>query len=148
MKEKDHFEALDRMFRSANFHKHFPPFSFHLERGYCRIESSVDDRYHHAAEAMHGAFYFKLLDEAGYFAAMSEEQEKFLLTRNLNIRFLRPVESGELIAIGRLKHFDGKIYYAEAELLHKGKQIASAELELARGPVSLNEVEAYRSEKD
>ena len=44
------------------------------------IEAEVSRRFFHAAEAVHGSVYFKMLDDAAFFAASSLEREVFVLT--------------------------------------------------------------------
>ena len=40
----------------------------------------VDETVHHAANAAHGTIYFKMLDDAAFYAANSMVSDRFLLT--------------------------------------------------------------------
>ena len=71
---------------------------------------------HHAANAVHGSVYFKLLDDAAFFAANSLVEDVFLLTASFTIYMLGPVSEGRLKAGGRITHRTGRLFFAEAEL--------------------------------
>ena len=143
MNSEEHFRRLERMYRSGRIHRHFPEFDFQLEEGKCIITTSVNDNYHHAAGGMHGLIYFKLLDDAGYFAASTIEQERFLLTGNLNLKLLRPVKEGMLRAEGEFISREEKVYLSKASLYHHGLLIAKASLRLHTGPQALSSIESY-----
>jgi uncharacterized protein (TIGR00369 family) len=80
----------------------------------------------HAMNAVHGAFYFKLLDDSAFFAANSVVTDTFVLTVSFNVQFLRPIASGMLIAEGRLRK-NGNLLFADSTLAD------AAGSELARG---------------
>ncbi len=62
---------------------------------------------------MHGSYYFKLMDDACFFAALSLKKSKFVATANFTIHYFRPASSGRLIAEAHvLEHF-GKRYVCE-----------------------------------
>jgi acyl-coenzyme A thioesterase PaaI-like protein len=48
--------------------------------------------------------YFKLLDDAAFFAVNSVVRDVFVLTVSFNIYLTRPVSAGELKASGRAAH--------------------------------------------
>ena len=48
------------------------------------ITLEVSSKYFHAAGAMHGSVYFKLLDDAAFFAAQSLVDDVFILTTTLS----------------------------------------------------------------
>ena len=60
--------------------------------------------------------YFKLLDDAAFFAANSIELEVFVLTSDFHIRLLRPVSIGVLTATGKVIHSGRKNILAHSEL--------------------------------
>jgi acyl-coenzyme A thioesterase PaaI-like protein len=68
----DHFKKLERMYLSANINRLlFPSTDVLIKEGSAEISLEVNDDYFHALHAMHGAVYFKLMDDAAYFAANS-----------------------------------------------------------------------------
>ena len=143
MEKRAHFQRLERMYRSGAIHQHFPDFEFHLEEGKCTITTTVDESYHHAAGGMHGLIYFKLLDDAGYFAASTLEKERFLLTGKLDLQLLRPVENGILKAEGEFISRKEKVYISRAALYHNDRLVAKANLELHIGPTLLDSIDSY-----
>jgi uncharacterized protein (TIGR00369 family) len=67
--------------------------------------------------AMHGSCYFKLLDDAAFFAAQARETDCFVLTVNFNLTLLKPVLPGtELVARGRVISASKSIIVAESSL--------------------------------
>ncbi|HEX6737567.1 MAG TPA: hotdog domain-containing protein, partial [Vicinamibacteria bacterium] len=52
-----------------------------------------------------------------FFAANSRVPEVLVLTVSFTVHFVRPVQEGELRAVGRLRHQGGRLLLAEAELL-------------------------------
>lgn len=101
--DKQHYKRLVDMFHAAPVNQGiFLNPEMIVEQGKAIYKLKVTERYFHAANAMHGAIYFKLLDDAAYFAAASLEPEFFLLTKSYNIHFRRPVELDELTAEGEV----------------------------------------------
>jgi len=74
---------------------------------------------------VHGSVYFKLLDDAGYFAANSVIEDVFLLTSSFNVNLIRPVTSGTIKAVGKLKSQSKNLLIAEATIYNEeGKEVA------------------------
>jgi acyl-coenzyme A thioesterase PaaI-like protein len=97
----DHFKKLGRMYLSANINQRiFPSTAVQINKGSAEISIEVNDDYFHAMNALHGAVYFKLMDDAAYFAANSLVADYMLLTAQFDIRFLRPVFEGKIKAVG------------------------------------------------
>src|SRR6185437_15031714 len=85
--------------------------------GRSRIEFSVDERVHHAAHAAHGTIYFKMLDDAAFYAANSLVSGRFLLTTAFNLLFTKPLHPGPIVAEGRWLSGRRRVYIAEARLV-------------------------------
>jgi len=102
--------------------------------------------FYHAAMSLHGAIYFKLLDDAAYFAAASREEEFFLLTKSYQIQFKRPVTGGELRARGELVSSEGTEWIAKSELINEhGKQVAAGEGVFVKSRLLLKDQLGYSS---
>lgn len=87
----------------------------------------------HAMNAVHGAFYFKLLDDAAFFAANSVVTDTFVLTVSFNVQFLRPIAAGVLLAEGRLRK-NGSLLFADSVLTDgDGSELARGAGVFARG---------------
>src|SRR3546814_4539256 len=84
--ESAHFRALERLYLSAPINQFFPSRLIIDEAGHSRIEFSLDENFYHAAGAVHGTSYFKMLDDAAFYAANSLVSDRFLLTTAFNLR--------------------------------------------------------------
>lgn len=136
---QDHYAKLERMYLSANINtKIFDTTTVKIEDNRAEIGLTIHEKYFHALGAIHGSVYFKLLDDAAFFAANSVVTDVFVLTKSYNINFRRPVESGVLKAIGTLEEFSENSYFAKAELLNEaGKVVANGSGEFVKSKVRL-----------
>src|SRR5690606_1276027 len=96
-----HYRALEALYASAPVNALFESRLEIVDEGHARIRFLVDERFHHAAGAAHGTIYFKMLDDAAFYAANSMVTDRFLLTTAFNLHFTRPIRTGEVIAEGR-----------------------------------------------
>ncbi len=64
---------------------------------------------------MHGALYFKALDDATFFAANSLDTEFFVLTAHFQIDLLRPVQDGTVHAVAKVTEQSGRRLEAVGE---------------------------------
>ncbi len=55
----EHYRKLERMYLAAPINEFFKP-SIQIGRGTAEIKVNVDRRFFHAAQAAHGAVYFKM----------------------------------------------------------------------------------------
>ena len=115
MERNEHYEKLKRMYELAPINRFFRP-TLTVEEGRVEIVMDVDERVHHAAHAAHGSVYFKMLDDAAFFAVNSVVEDIFVLTVGFNIYFLRPVSAGRITSVGRLVHRGRQLFVADAEL--------------------------------
>ena len=97
----EHYRRLERMYRSAPTNAYFRP-EIRIEEGKAEVELSVRPDFFHAASAVHGSIYFKVLDDATFFAASSLVYDVFVLTTSFTLYFLRPVSAGVMTARGRV----------------------------------------------
>ncbi len=84
----------------------------------------IREDFHHGMGAVHGAVYFKAMDDAAYFAVSSLVEDAFVLTVSFHVHFLRPVISGEMRAVGEVVSASPKLYVAEAKVYDsRGREI-------------------------
>jgi len=103
------------------------------------IEMVVTDKYFHAMNAMHGSVYFKLLDDAAFFAVNSIVKDFFVLTTSFHIQLTRPVTEGKIKAVGKLKFKSRSLFVAEATLYNEqGKEVAfgTGNFMISKAPLS------------
>jgi len=123
--EHPHFETLVAMYDRAPINKWFRPRLRIPEEGRAEIEMTVREDFYHAAHAIHGAVYFKALDDATFFAAQSLVTDCFLVTSSFQLYFLRPVSEGQLVARGKVVSRSKRIYVTEGVLCdERGRELA------------------------
>ncbi|WP_337954797.1 PaaI family thioesterase [Sedimenticola selenatireducens] len=96
-----HYQSLQRMYLSAPINQLYLP-EIVITEGEARIGIELREDFHHAAGAVHGSVYFKMLDDAAYFAVSSLEPEFFMLTASFTTYLIRPVSSGVMRSEGRV----------------------------------------------
>jgi uncharacterized protein (TIGR00369 family) len=123
--KRTHFETLIAMYDRAPINKWFGPRLRIPEEGRAEIEMTVREDFYHAAHAIHGAVYFKALDDATFFAAQSVVTDCFLVTFSFQLYFLRPVSEGQLLARGQVVSRSKRIYITEGVLFDgRGREVA------------------------
>ncbi|RYD63131.1 MAG: thioesterase, partial [Sphingomonadales bacterium] len=75
-----HYRALERLYASAPINALFASRLEITGEGRSRIVFDVTRDVFHAAGAAHGTIYFKMLDDAAFYAANSLATDRFLLT--------------------------------------------------------------------
>ncbi len=125
MSNEAHFRFLEKLYHSAPINKDFFQGSkIAVRESSSIIELKVVEKFHHAGNAMHGAVYFKLMDDAAYFASASVEEVFFILTKSYQIEFLRPVMTGKIKVTGTVVSHEEEETVAIAELFNeKGKLV-------------------------
>ena len=74
MSSEEHWRKLERLYRGAPVNEYWQPRIAIGDRT-CEIVISIRPDFFHPAGAAHGVTYFKVLDDAAYFAANSVEDE-------------------------------------------------------------------------
>ena len=115
MINEQHFQSLKSMYAAAPINKMYEP-ELQLFEGQAIVVIEADEKYHHSAGGVHGSVYFKLLDDAAWFAAATLEPEYFVLTNSFTTYMTRPVSSGRLRAVGKVVNQNNSQYVAEAVL--------------------------------
>jgi uncharacterized protein (TIGR00369 family) len=109
-----------------------------IGEGTAEVRFAVRPDFMIGAGSVHGAMYFKALDDAAFFACSSLVDDQFLLTASFNIHFLRPVTEGELIATGTAVHRSRSLWLGEAHLVDvEGRQVARGNGTFMRGRTAL-----------
>ena len=119
-----HYRKLERMYLSANINTQiFDTTTCKISDGEAEIGLTVVPKYFHALNAMHGSIYFKLLDDAAFFAVNSAVEDVFVLTKSFDIHFKRPVTEGKVLARGELIASAGDSFVAKSELLNEAGKV-------------------------
>ena len=115
--QEAHFRALESLYRAAPINRLCESEIAITGPGECEIRFDVDERYFHAAGAVHGSAYFKMLDDAAFYAVNSMVTDRFVLTTAFNLLFTRPIRPGRLRATGRWLSGRKRVYVGEARLI-------------------------------
>jgi len=84
----DHFRKLERMYLAASCNANLS-LQLEVSEGAARITLPINPRLFHSAGALHGSFYFKLLDDSAFFAVNSLFDDAFALTMLISSFFDR-----------------------------------------------------------
>ena len=113
MNLETHYKNLESMYLAAPINEIFQP-SLTVSKGESVIEIDLSEKYHHAGGGVHGSVYFKMLDDAAFFAANSLETEVFVLTTSFTTYLTRPVKEGKMRSVGKVVHKNKTQFIAEA----------------------------------
>jgi uncharacterized protein (TIGR00369 family) len=121
-----HYRRLENMYLSAPFNEVYKP-TLMIREGAAEVAFDAGPHLHHAGDAVHGANYFKALDDAAFFAVNSLVEDVFVLTVTFNIQMLRPVGEGRMTATGTVVNAGRTVWVADATLIDDRNRL------LARG---------------
>lgn len=139
----DHFRRLERMYLAAPFNEAYRP-TVAIRRGEAEISFEVGPRLHHAGRAVHGANYFKAMDDAAFFAVNSLVEDVFVLTTSFTVYLLRPIVEGTMLARGRVLNSSRNLWLAEATLEDgKGRLLGRGSGTFMRGRLRLADAMGY-----
>lgn len=139
-----HWRALECLYDSAPVNGLFASRLHVLEEGRARITFQVEERHYHAAGAAHGTIYFKMLDDAAFYAANTLVTDRFLLTTSFNLHLTKPVRCGEIVAEGRWVSGRRRVFVAESRLIDaEGEEIGRGTGTFMRSRIALSSLEGY-----
>jgi uncharacterized protein (TIGR00369 family) len=143
---KSHFEKLKTMYLQANMNTMiYETTTCEISNGYAEIGLDISEKYFHALGAIHGSVYFKLLDDAAFFAVNSIVEDVFVLTTSFNINLIRPANTGMITAIGNIKYKSRNLFVAESILYTEdGKEIAFGTGNFMKSKILLSEDIGYQ----
>jgi len=141
-----HYRALERLYTSAPVNQKFQSELQILGEGQSRLVFHVKPDVYHAAGAAHGTIYFKMLDDAGFYAANTLATDRFLLTTSFNLHFTKPVREGEVVAEGRWVSGKRRVFVAESRLIDsEGDEIGRGTGTFMRSHIPLSSLPGYRA---
>ena len=142
-----HYRALESLYRRAPVNRLFQSELEIVDEGFARIRFEVEEGVYHAAGAAHGTIYFKMLDDAAFYACNSLVTDRFLLTTAFNLLFTRPLKAGPVVAEGRWASGKRRVYVADARLIDSsGEEAARGTGTFMRSHIPLSSLDGYRSE--
>ncbi len=139
-----HFRALERLYAAASINRLFPSRLTITGSGQARIDFDVTQEHFHAAGAAHGTLYFKMLDDAAFYACNALVTDRFLLTTAFNLHFTAPVRAGPVFAEGHWVSGRRRVFVGESRLVDSyGEEIARGTGTFMRSHIGLSGLEGY-----
>lgn len=139
-----HWRALERLYASAPVNTLFESRLEVLGEGHARILFEVTPQVFHAAGAAHGTIYFKMLDDAAFYAANTLVTDRFLLTTSFNLHFTKPITGGRVIAEGRWISGRRRVLVAESRLVDEnGEEVGRGTGTFQRSRIALSSLAGY-----
>ena len=139
-----HHRALERLYRSAPVNTLFASELAIEGEGRARISFDITEDVFHAAGAAHGTVYFKMLDDAAFYAANTLVTDRFLLTTSFNLHFTKPVRTGRVVAEGRWISGRRRVFVAESGLVDaEGDEIGRGTGTFMRSRIALSGLPGY-----
>ena len=139
-----HYRALEALYMSAPVNALFASRLSIPDEGHARIAFDVTEEVYHAAGAAHGTIYFKMLDDAAFYAANTLATDRFLLTTSFNLHFTKPVRTGKVIAEGRWVSGRKRVFVAESRLVdEEGDEIGRGTGTFMRSRIALSSLPGY-----
>jgi uncharacterized protein (TIGR00369 family) len=139
-----HFRALESLYRHAPVNGVFASELEIVQEGFARIAFEVRPEMFHAAGAAHGTLYFKMLDDAAFYACNSLVTDRFLLTTAFNLLFTRPLKAGRAVVEGRWASGKRRVFVGEARLIDgQGEEAARGTGTFMRSHIPLSSLPGY-----
>ncbi|QZD90823.1 PaaI family thioesterase [Qipengyuania aurantiaca] len=139
-----HFRALETLYASAPVNALFDSALEVTGEGAARITFEVTESVFHAAGAAHGTIYFKMLDDAAFYAANTLVTDRFLLTTSFNLHFTKPVREGKVVAEGRWVSGRRRVFVAESRLVDaEGEEIGRGTGTFMKSRIPLSSLDGY-----
>ncbi len=146
MKDETHFRKLEHMYLSAPVNiQLYKGITLDISEEKAELTLEVEEKFFHAANAIHGSVYFKMLDDAAFFAVNSIVQDVFVYTVSFNVQLLRPVSKGIIRSVGELKSRSANLFIADASLFDSNqKLIGRGTGNFMKSKIALTEDIGYR----
>lgn len=140
-----HLRALEALYASAPINSLFKSRLELPEPGRSRISFELSQDFFHAAGATHGTHYFKMMDDAAFYAANSLVSDRFLLTTGFNLHFTAPMREGTMVAEGKWISGKRRVFVAEARIIDlNGEEYARGTGTFLRSHIALSGLDGYR----
>jgi len=145
MDKQEHFRRLESMYQAAPLNDYYQPMMT-VNDGAAEIWIDIDKKFFHAGQAVHGSVYFKMLDDAAFFAANSLEPDFFVLTTSFTTYLTKPISSGKMKAVGKVVNQNRTQFIAESIVYNsRNQEIGRGNGIFVRSRNKLMDVDGYKS---
>ena len=124
MSYSEHYRKLEQMYLAAPINEYYKP-AITIKKSYANISMQIKDKMFHAANALHGSVYFKMLDDAAFFAAQSIVLDNFIVTVSFSVQLIRAISKGEIYAEGKIIQASPRLVFAESVLKNEKHKIVA-----------------------
>jgi uncharacterized protein (TIGR00369 family) len=146
MDQVEHFKRLENMYQAAPLNGFYLPV-MKVSEGHAEISIDLNPKMFHAGQAVHGSVYFKMLDDAAFFAANSLEPEFFVLTTSFTTYLTKPISSGTMKAVGKIANYNRTQFIAEAVVYNsRNQEVGRGNGIFVRSNKKLMDVAGYKDE--
>lgn len=133
----EHYRKLERMYLGATVNEYFAP-TIQIGEGIAEVAIEARPDFFHAANAVHGYLYFKILDDSSFFAVNSLVEDVFVLTVSFNLHFTRPVTKGLMKANAEVVHRSKRLFIAESVAVDsRGREVGRGSGTFMRSDIEL-----------
>lgn len=141
-----HYRSLEHMYLSAPINMDiYKGITMHISEERAELSLEVGPKFFHAAGAIHGSVYFKMLDDAAFFAVSSVVRNVFVYTVSFNVQLLRPVTHGVIRSIGELKFNSNNLFIADSVLYdEQNKVVGRGSGNFMKSKIELTEEIGYK----
>jgi uncharacterized protein (TIGR00369 family) len=142
-----HYRKLERMYLlSAHINKLvYEGIQLNVSNERAELTLEVEPKFFHAAGSLHGSVYFKMLDDAAFFAVNSIVTDVFVYTVSFNIQLLRPVTRGLIRSVGELKFRSSNLFIADSSLFdERNNLVGRGSGNFMKSKIELNEKIGYK----
>lgn len=143
--DQEHYAKLKNMYDAAPIHgAHLPNMMICEGRAEAVFRLSPD--FFHSAGALHGAVYFKLLDDTATMACSSLESSVLVVTCSFTIYITRPTSDGSLRVEGRVLNQNKTQFIVESVAYDDdNREVARGSGLFMRSKVPLTSIPSYRN---
>ncbi len=140
----EHHRRLETMYVAAPINGIYQP-RIQISDGTAEIWCQAKPELHHSGKFLHGSVFFKMLDDAAFFAVASQVPEAFVVTASFHLSFLRAITVGEMHSVGRVVRMSSSVCVAEATLFGPdGREAARGSGDFVRSKTRLAAELGYR----
>lgn len=141
-----HFRKLERMYLSAPVNNIiYNGITLQISQEKAELSLLIEPKFFHAANAIHGSVYFKMLDDAAFFAVNSIVPDVFVYTVSFNTQLLRPASKGIIRSVGEMKFKSASLFIADSSLFNENnKLIGRGSGSFMKSKIELNEEIGYK----
>ena len=95
----------------------------HFGKESATVSMTIHESILNLVGTLHGAIYFKLIDDSCFFAALSAKESHFVATSNMTIHYVKPTSEGRLVAKARIITKRNRMYLCKSTIFNEKEDI-------------------------